>query len=468
LPATIIWKKPTYKLHTNSGLDDQLSFKEILIDVTRSVPPFPETGKVLSDTFADVLNDFPGKAEVKILDFGAGRFRNTIHLLRVSPKNNVGAVEFERLEGISKTHIAEANRFQKRFQQIVYPEDFFRREQRFDLIILVNVLNIMPVSAERLLAIRYCREKLNEGGKILWYSQHKDKFYQEKCTEDNMLGDGYYMRNKSKYQTFYRDFEPYEVDEMFLASGMKLDRKIVAAGVIARLYKVRTSDPLEGVLTPDLIRTHVEGDMDYPEPEESQIKTVKFRKGSKPNLPNPSELAFEKLYEDALTRLPKSNAANFEYQNLVAAIFSRLFLSAPDHLELEKEVMSGLKRIDIFITNTADSGFFRTVRETHRVISPYVLVECKNYSVDIKNAEVDQLTARLTVDWGRFGIIVCRKNTDKDGIMNRLKGVRKIEPKNHVLCLEDSDMIRLLRLHLSDPDEVDEYMNSKMEEIKLN
>lgn len=468
MPDIVIWRLPKYKLYTNSGLDDQESFKEIPIDVTRSVPPFPETGRALTEALSDALNDFSAKSEINILDYGAGRFRNTIHLLRSNPKNHVGAVEFRELEDAWKTHIPEANRFHQRFKQIVYPEDFFGTQQKFDLVIFINVLNIMPVPAERLLAINYCREKLNEGGMILWYSQHKDRYYQEKCREQNILGDGYYMSPKGLYKTFYKDFEPHEVDEMFLANGMKFERKIVESGVIARLYKVRTSNPTASIVTPELIRTHVRADEDFPAPENGTIKTVTFRRGAKPNLPNPRELSFEKLYSDSLNDLLPGADTNFAYQNLVAAIFARIFVRVPDHIELEKEIIGGQKRIDIVITNKADSGFFHMIRETHRIISPYILVECKNYSEGLTNAEFDQLAGRFSDDWGRFGILVCRSNINKQAALDKTRAVRRLEPKNHVICLEDSDLIRLLQLHLDDADEADEYMNGKLEEIKLN
>ena len=414
------------------------------------------------------MGDFSGKEGVSILDFGAGRFRNTMHLLRVYPKNHVGAVEFKKLEGTLKTHIGEAGRFSKRFRKITYPEDFFGSPETFDLIILINVLNIMPIPSERLLAIKYCRTKLKENGEILWYTQHKDPYYQKACTENNMLGDGYYLGEKKPYQTFYRDFEPQEIDEMFLANGMKLERKIVAKGSLARLYKLRSSNPIDEVLTPDLIRKHVQADLDVPRREGKSVTTIRKGRGMVLNFPNPDHLSYEKIYLDSLTKIPRGPGANYAYQNLVAAILTRTLVRPPDYVELEKEIVNGQKRIDIVITNKAEKGFFREVSESFRVISSYVMVECKNYSDDLKNPEFDQLVGRFSDDWSNFGFVVCRENKDRDAILAKARAVKRQHPTQHALCLSDSDLAQLLNLRLNDPDEVDQYMTKKFEEIRLN
>lgn len=155
--------------------------------------------------FGEVSEIIPKKS--LILDFGAGKLRNTLYLL--DKGYNVCAVEFEKIEESSKQSremYEKAREFGSQFNKLLFPHEFFNFDRKFDLIILMNVCNIMPVPAERLLVIQYCRVKLKDNGHILWYTQHRDPDYVKKCVPKVSIGDGYYMHPDSRYQTFYRDF----------------------------------------------------------------------------------------------------------------------------------------------------------------------------------------------------------------------------------------------------------------------
>lgn len=93
----------------------------------------------------------------KILDFGAGKLRNTIYLLNKG--YSISAVEFEKTRNSPKAKkmYSEALAFKSKFKPLIFPHEFFESEIRYDLILLLNVCNIMPVPSERLLVIQYCR-----------------------------------------------------------------------------------------------------------------------------------------------------------------------------------------------------------------------------------------------------------------------------------------------------------------------
>ena len=61
------------------------------------------------------------------------------------------------------------------------------------------------------------------------------------------------------------------------------------------------------------------------------------------------------------------------------------------HPKKEAEIDEGRKRIDILFDNAAENGFFSRLVNAHRIFAPYVVVECKNYSEDPENPELDQL-----------------------------------------------------------------------------
>ena len=102
----------------------------------------------------------------------------------------------------------------------------------------------MPVPAERLLSIMYCRRKLKKDGYMLYYGQHDEKGAMENY-DDDPLGDGCY-KNKN-FKTFYYNFTKPKIDSMFLANGFRLEEEYGEAGGrnYARLYKIVFTNPLE-------------------------------------------------------------------------------------------------------------------------------------------------------------------------------------------------------------------------------
>jgi 2-polyprenyl-3-methyl-5-hydroxy-6-metoxy-1,4-benzoquinol methylase len=175
-----MWKTPIYKLNRPLPFvsNTKRQYKQIWIDVTRSAPSFSTPGRTLERTLRTALN-VAGITKVHtILDFGAGKLRNAVHLL--SKGHKVCAVEFEQLFQKSeqaKSLLQKAQQNGSRFSKLVFPHEFQKSERRFDFAMLINVLNTMPVVAERLLVLRYCHQKLRPDSYLLWYTQRGDTDY---------------------------------------------------------------------------------------------------------------------------------------------------------------------------------------------------------------------------------------------------------------------------------------------------
>jgi len=157
--AHLIWKSSVYKFVVPSDYDEnqERTYKEIWIDVTNSVPPFDSPKQTLGSVLDEIVKTLPKNS--LILDFGAGKLRNTIYLL--SKGHNVRAVEFEKTQEATPTakQMYEVARgYGRKFDKLVFPHEFFQSNLKFDLILLINLCNIMPVPAERLLVLQYCRE----------------------------------------------------------------------------------------------------------------------------------------------------------------------------------------------------------------------------------------------------------------------------------------------------------------------
>ncbi len=116
------------------------------------------------------------------------------------------------------------------------------------------------------------------------------------------------------------------------------------------------------------------------------------------------------------------------YHKLAMACLTALFYPDLINPHKEWEINDGRKRIDIVFINSGDQGFFsqrRVDRNTHANI---VIVECKNYSNDIENAELDQLIGRFDDNKGKFGIVTCR-NVDKPELLHRRGNYDVCEPR---------------------------------------
>jgi len=131
------------------------------------------------------------------------------------------------------------------------------------------------------------------------------------------------------------------------------------------------------------------------------------------------------------------------YHNLVMGSLTALFY--PDLILPRKEwdIHGGRKRIDLVFTNSADAGFFAHRRDDHAINANMVIVECKNYSSDIANAELDQLAGRFDHNRGKLGIMTCRSVDNSKLLLERCKdmAVRRL---GYVIVLTDADITAML------------------------
>jgi len=129
------------------------------------------------------------------------------------------------------------------------------------------------------------------------------------------------------------------------------------------------------------------------------------------------------------------------YHRAVRDLLSALFFPALSNCRIECEIHEKRKRIDIAFDNVADIGFFRWVGQHYG--APTVPVECKNYSHDPANPELDQMIGRLSRDRGRLGIIVCRELQNKELFWRRCRDTAK-DGNGFILVLDDLDLRELV------------------------
>lgn len=154
-----------------------------------------------------------------------------------------------------------------------------------------------------------------------------------------------------------------------------------------------------------------------------------------------------------------------QYHGIIMHALNLCFYPHLTQPKREWEINDGRKRIDIAYTNSSNSGFFQERRQAHNTCSTIVIVECKNYSSDLENAEFDQLLGRFDDNKGKLGFLVCRNNENRKLVLERAKDAAKSK-RGYIILLEDADVIEMLRnVAVGQHEKNDEMLRLKFREI---
>lgn len=153
------------------------------------------------------------------------------------------------------------------------------------------------------------------------------------------------------------------------------------------------------------------------------------------------------------------------YQRYVAGILHFLFYPNLINPKLEFSTYSGRKRVDITFENAASDGIFYRLSTAHKLTCPYLYVECKNYTDDIANNELDQLSGRFGYNSTRVGIIMCRDLKDFDLFLERCKDTFKAD-RGLVIPITDKDLISLLsQVDSLNPPAAEQFLSDRVRMI---
>lgn len=146
---------------------------------------------------------------------------------------------------------------------------------------------------------------------------------------------------------------------------------------------------------------------------------------------------------EVLHSMPSGSETASDYHQLMIGILE--FLVYPDLSSPKKEleIHEGRKRIDIAFNNSAETGFFFRLPSQSHITCPFVFVECKNYSREVTNPELDQMGGRFSYQRGRFGIIACRSIDNMDLFIKRCADTY-VDDRGLIIPIVDEDIFEAL------------------------
>ncbi|HEA15848.1 MAG TPA: hypothetical protein ENH88_05235 [Pseudoalteromonas prydzensis] len=131
-----------------------------------------------------------------------------------------------------------------------------------------------------------------------------------------------------------------------------------------------------------------------------------------------------------------------KYEDIIERILTLVFYPSLCNPKKQHNIHQKRKRIDITYNNEAKSGFFYWLALHHP--SSQIFVECKNYSNEISNPEIDQLSGRFSPSRGKVGFLVYRDIEDKEKLIQRCIDTAN-DHRGFIIPLDDNDIINLAK-----------------------
>lgn len=175
-----------------------------------------------------------------------------------------------------------------------------------------------------------------------------------------------------------------------------------------------------------------------------------------------------KVLGEQLVKITSGTKNASDFHNKILGILELIFYPNLIYPVKEREIHQGRKRIDITFDNAASNGILHRLSDKMKLPCQYVFVECKNYSSDPENPELDQLAGRFSVNRGTVGFLVCRSFKNRQLFIERCRDTYK-DGRGLIIPLADQDIITLLDNHNEYNDAfLDKYLSDLIREITIN
>lgn len=177
------------------------------------------------------------------------------------------------------------------------------------------------------------------------------------------------------------------------------------------------------------------------------------------------ERAFARILRVELKKIPAGRDAANRYHNFTMGALTFLLYPSLICSVKEAEINQGRKRLDIRYTNAAISPFFHRILSAPQTRALTVVVECKNYTDDIGNEELDQLAGRFNDVRGWFGMILCRAVDDEPKLLARCLDLAR-DRHGFIIPITDDDLDNMLSfVESGDRRPIDGFLSGKLDRL---
>ena len=167
---------------------------------------------------------------------------------------------------------------------------------------------------------------------------------------------------------------------------------------------------------------------------------------------------------EAVVTLSPGHADADRYVDAIERLFTATLYPALRCPRKEFPINDGRKRIDLSYTNDATEGFFGWLQRNYP--SGNIFFECKNYSREVANPELDQLAGRFSPTRGRVGFLVCRSVDDKERLYSRCRDFA-ISKQEFIIPIEDADLTELVEALKNGDDSVFAFFKTRFDKISM-
>jgi hypothetical protein len=169
----------------------------------------------------------------------------------------------------------------------------------------------------------------------------------------------------------------------------------------------------------------------------------------------------------ALKSISSGNADASQYHALMIGVLEFLLFPQLIAPKKEREIHEGRKRIDILMENGARGGIFDRLHSIRHIPCSFVPIECKNYSRDIANPELDQISGRFSPVLGKVGLICCRTFEDRELFIQRCRDTFH-DDRGLIVPVDDERITQLLNLIVTGQRRrIDAQFNEWIDEVFL-
>jgi hypothetical protein len=189
------------------------------------------------------------------------------------------------------------------------------------------------------------------------------------------------------------------------------------------------------------------------------------RRGTTSEVDGPGDSVIAEALVNALRTIPPGDGGATEYHNLMIGVTEFVFFPNLLHPKKEREIHQGRKRIDIYFENGAINGIFHRIPTVRQFPCAYVPFECKNYTTEVANPELDQLAGRFSVQRGKVGFLCCRQFQNRQRLVESCRDTFT-DGRGLILPLDDGTVVRLLSfIQDGRRDDIDRLLSELVAEV---